>query len=355
LAALLILLCAGAAPVGADPQVCDERCVLIRTTVVKESIFSPKVALTGGIEPKFSSDIAFRVSGKISQRLVEIGDHVSADQVMARLDPQEQQATLDTAIAGLASAEALLAQAKTNFVRQQALYQQGYTTRSVYDQAQQQLRTQTAAVESAKAALGNAQTELGYTALKPGVAGIVTGRSAEVGQVVQAGQTIFTIAQDGPRDAVFDLYEALLTGPPTRYRVKVYLQADPRVATEGTVREVSPSVDSASGTVRVKVGLDSVPPGMSLGAAVVGVGELKSHKAIVLPRSALYRWQDQPAVWIYDPATGKVTPRVVTLERFFSDKLILTGGVTAGEQVVTAGLQFLYPGQIVGLATEPAP
>ncbi len=342
-----------AAADGAKPPQCD-RCVLVEVTRVSDEMYSPTVVLSGSIEPKFSSNIAFRVSGRIDQRFANVGDHVEPDQVLARIDAREQTANLDAVKAILSSAQALLTQATSNFDRQTALLKDGYTTRQTYDQAQQQLRTQQAAVDSAEAAVATAQEQLGYTALKAGVAGIITARNAETGQVVQAGQTVFTVAQDGSRDAVFDVYEAVLIDPPSP-RVEVYLQADPKITAVGIVREVSPTVDPASATVKVKVALDNVPSAMSLGAVVVGVGRFKSRRAIVLPRGALFRWNGAPAVWVLDPTTRVVNPKVVTIDRFGTD-LVLSGGVRPGDTVVTAGIQFLYPGQTVEIAKpEQAP
>ena len=267
------------------------------------------------------------------------------------LDPRDQTAAVDTARAALASAQALLVQAKVGLRAGSRPCSRAATRRGrAIDAAQQQLRTQQAAVASATAALGTAQERFGYTNLKAGVAGTVVGRNAEAGQVVQAGQTVFVLAQDGPRDAVFDVYEAALTEPPASRVVTVALQSDPSVVTRGSVREVAPSVDGQSGAVRVKVELDQVPPRMSLGAAVIGSGSFKPQRGIVLPRGALYRWDDAPAVWIYDPASRTVEPRVVTITRYDGDRLVLTGGVTPGERVVTAGIQFLHPGQVVGVA-----
>ena len=335
---------------------CGARCVLVHAVVAREQMFVPTVVLTGSIAPKYQTNVAFRVSGKIIRRTVEIGDHVTADQVLATLDPRDQVANVDTAKASLASAQALLVQANVGFERQQALFKSGYTTRPTFDQAQQQLQTQQASVDSAKAALGTAQEQLGYAALKAGVAGIVVGRNAEAGQVVQAGTTVFVLAQDGPRDAVFDVYEALLAEPPASRIVKVALQSDLGVRTQGTVREISPTVDDKSGAVRVKVALESVPPGMSLGAAVIGAGAFKPRAAVVLPRSALFRWDDSPAVWLLDKTNHTASPKVVTVDRYDGDKLILSGGIEQGDMVVTSGIQFLHPGQVVGVAeTEPTP
>lgn len=340
----------GASAADAVPA-CDLHCVLVQVVVARREDFAAKVVLTGSIAPKYQTNVAFRTGGKIVQRLVEIGDHVNADQVMAKLDPRDQIAGVDTAEAGLESAQALLTQAQVNFQRQQSLFRNGYATRPSFDAAQQQMRTQEAAVASAKAALGTAREQVGYTDLTPGVAGIVVGRNAEAGQVVQAGQTVFVLAQDGPRDAVFDVYEALLTEPPASKVVQVALQSDLRVHTTGIVREISPTVDDKAGSVRVKVALDSVPTGMSLGAAVVGSGSFKPQPAVVLPRGALFRWNDAAAVWVYDKASRRVAPRNVQIARYDRDDLVLSGGLAPGEVVVTAGVQFLHPGQIVGIAS----
>ena len=79
----------------------ESRRVQVLVKLVKSQQYAPKVSLTGSLEPRFSTNIAFRISGKIEQRLVEVGDHITADQVLARLDPQVQQANLDSAKAGL--------------------------------------------------------------------------------------------------------------------------------------------------------------------------------------------------------------------------------------------------------------
>ena len=320
-----------------------------RVTVVQavEATLATDVILTGDIEAQILSTLSFRTSGKIAERLAEVGQHVTADEVLARLDPSEQRANLQSAQAALKSAEALFNQAKLTFGRQQQLIADGYTTRSAFDQAEQDLRTTTASADSARAALGTAQEQLGYTELRAGVDGILTARSAELGQVVQAGQTAFTIARDGPRDAVFTIYEALLAAPPEGKTVEVALQADPAVKAVGTVREISPNVDPASGTVKVKIGLNDTPERMTLGASVVGSGKFRPERSIVIPWSALFRTRSEPAVWLLDKASNTVSLRPITVARYTQDKVILAGGLSPGDEVVSAGLQLLRPGQAV--------
>ena len=105
----------------------------------------------------------------------------------------------------------------------------GFTTRVAYDQAQEQLRTAQSTLESAKAQLGTAREALGDTELHARAAGVITARSLEVGQVVQAAQSVFTLAQDGERDAVFDVPESMFFGDVEHGRVSLALVSDPDV------------------------------------------------------------------------------------------------------------------------------
>ncbi len=343
---------APAAPAVSEAE--DPSLVLVRVVKATKEPVTSDVVLTGDIQAQAQTNVAFRTNGKVAERRVEVGDHVGADQVLAVLEPLTQRANLDNARAALVSAEAQLTQAKVTFERQKQLISGGYTTRPSYDNAEQQLRTSQAAVDSARAALGTAEEQLSYTELRAGVPGIVMSRTFEVGQVVQAGQAVMVLAQDGPRDAVFNVYEALTAHPPGDKTIHITLQSDPAVAATGHVREISPTVDAASGTVRVKVGLERTPPAMSLGAVVIGRGRFASREAVVLPWSALYRYDDRPAVWIYDSAARTVSVRRIEIDRYGFDDIVLKGGVEPGETVVTAGIQFLRPGQRVALAAQDA-
>ena len=327
----------------------ERELVRVRTVTAETSQFSREIQLTGEIQARIQTNIAFRITGKIVSRAVEIGDHVTADQVLATLDPRDEKSDADNAKAAVASAEAMLVQSKASFDRQQSLLASGFTTRAAYDQAKASFDAATAQLDAAKAALKTAEEQLSYTELRAGADGIIVARNAEAGEVVQPGRTIFTLAQDGPRDAIFDVYEALVSGRPRTTPVDIILQSDPKVRAAATVREVSPSVDPKSGTVRVKLGLIKAPPEMTLGAAVTGRAQLDVREAIVLPWSALYEWQRKPAVWVLGEG-NRVSQRIVTIESFATGELALSGGVKPGDKVVTAGIQFLRPGQMVAVA-----
>ncbi|MBD8496003.1 efflux RND transporter periplasmic adaptor subunit [Pseudomonas syringae] len=324
---------------------------------VQPAGFAASVALTGDIQARVQTPLSFRVNGKITQRLVEVGDRVTARQVLARLDPKDLQINVDSAQAAVTAEQARVAQAKTAFWRQEQLLPKGYTSRSEYDSAQAALRGSQSALAAAQAQLANAREQLSYTALMADAPGVITARQAEVGQVVQATQPIFDLARDGERDAVFDVYESLFVDPPLNEPVQVSLLDNPAIKVTGKVREVTPAVSAQTGTLQVKVALGPLPAGMDLGSVVSVALSGPARPRIELPWAALTKniGQDlgQPAVWVVD-AQGKAQLRTVKVARYLTGKVIIDQGLASGERVVTAGGQLLHPDMQVEIA-QPQP
>jgi multidrug efflux pump subunit AcrA (membrane-fusion protein) len=126
--------------------------------------------------------------------------------------------------------------------------------------------------------------------------------------------------------------------------------SDPAVRATGTVREISPTVDPSTGTVRVKVSIERPPAAMALGAAVIGEGRFQPRRLVVLPWNALSSANGQPAVWTVDPQTRAVSLKPIAIEGFETGKIIVRDGIRPGEVVVTGGAQLLRPNQVVALA-----
>ena len=166
--------------------------------------------------------------------------------------------------------------ATTTFERQKTLLSSGFTTRVAFDQAQEGLQSAQASLEEAKAQLGRAKDEIGDCELRASARGVTTARNLEIGQVVDAGQSVFTLAQDGERDAIFAVDEKTLLRDDKHGGVALQLVSDPNVSAVGSVREISPAVDTKSSTVRVKIAIQDPAPGMALGSAVTGTVTLKS-------------------------------------------------------------------------------
>ncbi|MGE0282656.1 MAG: efflux RND transporter periplasmic adaptor subunit [Rhizobiaceae bacterium] len=328
--------------------------VRVKATDANPVNYAPVLSLTGEIAARTESNVSFRTGGRVSERMVDVGDHVEAGTLLARIDPQEQQADIRAAQASVDAAQANLRQATAAFQRQETLLKQGFTTRSQYDQAQQSMQVAQSSLEAAQSQLQNAKDALGYTELLAPAAGVITGRSVETGQVVQAAQTIYTIAEDGDRDAIFYVNEALAANSPPDPDVAIALIGNPKAAAMGKVREIAPVIDQATGTIRVKVGIANTPASLPLGAAVTGSITVRAAQAIILPWQALYSDRGQPAVWTIDRGTKAVSLTRVGVMSYNSGTMAINRGLAGGQLVVTAGGQLLRPGQIVEIATEPA-
>ncbi|MCP3459570.1 efflux RND transporter periplasmic adaptor subunit [Bradyrhizobium sp. CCGUVB23] len=325
----------------------SSRAAIVRTAVVQPRERQASLTLTGEVQARFHADLSFRISGRVIARMVDVGAHVNAGEVLALIDPAEQQADVDAATAAVASAEAQLRVAKATFERQKALIASGFTTRTVYDQAQEGLRAAESELEAAKAQLGTSRDALGYTTLRAEAEGVITARNLEVGQVVPAAQPVFSLAHDGERDAVFDVYESAFLGQTASRNVVLALLSDPSLTAIGQVREVSPAVDAKSSTIRVKVSIPDPPAAMTLGSAIAGTVRAVPQQQIALPWSALMAAGEEAAVWTVDASTRTASLKPVTFGGYEAGEVLIKAGLEPGERVVIDGGKLLSVGQLV--------
>jgi membrane fusion protein, multidrug efflux system len=321
----------------------------VRTVTIEHGAGGEIVSLTGHVRAKDEVSLAFRLDGRMIERPVHVGDVLKPGQVVARLDPQIPDNALRSAEANLASMEAVLAQARLTFWRQQQLLKDGWTPRANFDEAQQKLLTAQAQVDSAQAQVRIAREQQSYTVLSADAPGAVTATGAESGEVVHAGQMIVQLARQGGRDAVFDVPEQLIRNGPNDPLVDIALSNDPQVKATGRVREVAPQADSATRTFQVKVGIANPPDAMKLGDTVVGRIRLTAPPGVEVPASALTETDGRPAVWVVDPQNKTVSLRNVEVLRYDPATVVISQGLETGALVVTAGVQTLRPGQKVRL------
>jgi membrane fusion protein, multidrug efflux system len=332
-----------------EPQASAPEARPVRTITVERREAGVPITLTGRIEAEDEVAIAFRISGRVLENDGKLGDRVEPGQVLARLESQNEVNGLRAAQANLAAAQGQLTQAQNHFSRQDTLFKQGWTTKANHDQAAQAQQTAQSNVDAAEAQLKTAHDLVSFTELKADAPGVLTATGPPAGEVVQAGQMIVRIARKDGRDAVFDVAAQLLRSAPADPQVVVSLTDDPSVKANGRVRQVAAQADPVTRTFEVKIGLTDPPRAMLLGATVTGRMEMDSTPIIEIPATALTRANQQPAVWIVDPASGTVSIRNVDVLRFDQAQVAVSEGLDAGEIVVTAGVQALHPGQKVRL------
>ncbi|MBT9373296.1 efflux RND transporter periplasmic adaptor subunit [Rhizobium sp. CSW-27] len=309
----------------------------------------------GTVEPKFSTDLGFQVLGRIVQRNVSVGDLVTKGEVLARLDATSLELAVRQSEADLASARAKLDLARVNEQRQQTLLSANATTREQVEEAVQSREAAEATVLQEQADLTKAQEQLGYATLEAESDGVVSATSAEVGQVVTAGQTVVTIARLEARDAQVDIPDSYgqLTAIGTPFLVT--LQANPEVKVRGTVRETAPQADAATRSRRTKIALDNPPDGFRFGSTVTATPVAPSEGHLWLPDSAVGGDDGGRFVWIVDPAARTVQRRTVTVKPSVAGGVDVLSGLKEGERVVTAGVHSLTENQTVRLSGEIAP
>jgi RND family efflux transporter MFP subunit len=188
------------------------------------------------------------------------------------------------------------------------------------------------------------------TVLRAPTGGTITAHWAESGDIANPGQKILTMAASGGLEGVFNApddvdLESFLGSAVTMTPID-----QPDLTLTGTITQISPLVDARTGAVVVKARLDAdAPSGVVFGTAVVGRLNVPQPAAITLPWTALGSASGHAAVWIVDPAALTVLQVPVTVSAYGGDTITLSGGVRAGDIVVTDGSQLLFPGRSVAL------
>ncbi|SFP31957.1 RND family efflux transporter, MFP subunit [Mesorhizobium sp. NFR06] len=349
-AASIAVLACGAAMVwhGARSEASNVAPAAPETKLVKAIAVAPtnnadtRVAV-GEIKPRRESDLGFRVSGKLVERIAGIGSLVKKGEALARVDDQDYRNRLASAEADVAAAQAVMVEASAAEARISALLAKGFTTRANHDAMLKNLRSAQAKLKSANIAFAMAKDQLGYTELHAEFDGVVTATGAEAGQSVNVGQMVVRVADPEARDAVFSIAEAAFANTSDTKRppkVTVSLLSNPATTTVGTVREIAPMADAATRTFQVKVSLENAPDAMRFGASVSGRAEIGGAKVVVLPGSALFDKDGRPAVWVVG-ASSAVELKPITVARYETDRVVVSDGLNQGDLVVTAGVNRL--------------
>ena len=322
----------------------------VRSIAIEKRQLGDPVVVSGNLRARDEVNLAFRISGRVIERKLGVGDMVKAGQTVALLDSEVERNSRNSVQADVAAARATLDQSEAFERRQKKLLTERVISPNEYDSALRQLKTSQAQLDAAQAKLKSAEEQLSYTELKSDAAGVITQKGAEVGEVVPAGQMVLKVAQEGGRDAVFNVpSEAIRDGLSLGQEGEVWLADHPEIKVDGKLREISPQADPVTRNYQVKVELANPPAEMLLGATVLGRLKLKGESLIEIPSSALTMIEDKPAVWAIDAKDQRVHRREIVIARHAPDSVIVTDGLESGERVVTAGVQELHEGQAVKL------
>ncbi len=350
-----ILLSAAVAFSGCGKETAPEtKAPLVRTQTVTVGGAAQAAEYAGSVHGRYEKNMAFQVGGQIVERAVQLGDRVAAGAVMMLIDPKDVAQKTSAADAQAESAYAQLSLAETNLARYRELYAAEAVAAAVLDQYQAAYDAALAAYQTAEAQSVQAHNALSYTELTADADGVVSGITAEAGQVVAAGQTVLTFVESGEMEVEIHVPENRLPDISVGKDVEISFWAMGDMKTRGLIREIAPMADQMTRTYKVRVSVPAPPAGMALGmTASVRVTGAKTggaaKTAATLPLSSIYQTGDKPCVWVVKD--GKVTLREVSVDSFGANEAIVRG-LESGDIVVTAGVHKLHEGEEVRLGSE---
>ncbi len=312
---------------------------------------------------------------QIRQILAEEGNVVKKGQVMAVLDNSVLKAQLDEAKADMESAQAVvwqkqaaLAQARATVAEAQATLQryqnlgnQGAISRQELDTrtttattAQENVRVAQADISSAqadvrsnRARVQQLQTQLEQTLIRAPASGLVAEEIAEVGDITNGMQKLFSIIQDGLLELSAEVPAIQLPQVRINAPAQITSDADPRIHLQGKVREIAELVNVQSRQAEVRINLQETTllrPGMFVRAAIMTT----SASGITVPAKAVLPQPDGSAIVFLLAAEDKVKAQTVEVgEVQGSSSMEIKNGLKQGDHVVVAGAGYLKDGDRV--------
>lgn len=329
----------------------------VRTMTVEAGLATSALDYAAEVRARVESRLAFRVAGKMVTRPVSVGDTVKAGQVLASLDPQDLRLGQEASRSSVQAARVNHEQASGDFTRFKDLRDQGFISAAELERRENTLKAAKAQLDQAAALAGVQSNQARYSNLVAEVGGVVTAVEAEPGAVLSAGATVLRLANDGPRDVVFSVPEdqvaalRALIGQANALRVRLWGAS--AATLPAAVREVGGAADPATRTFVVKADIGDVP--VQLGqTANVSLALPPVAGIIKLPLAAVFEQQGKSHVWLLDPGAMTVNPRAVQVAGAEGNQVVVAAGLKPGDQVVTAGVHVLTPGQKVARFNAPA-
>lgn len=300
----------------------------------------------GEVRARFDPQLAFRIGGKVTQRLVDEGERVKANQPLAELDPQDVRLQLEATRAQVAAAQANLSLVRSERDRYKTLLERQMVSRSQFDNAENLYRAGEAKLQQLRAEQDVASNQASYAVLRAPQNGVIAQRQVEVGQVVAAGQTVFTLAADGDREVLISLPEQAFGRFKIGLPVSVELWSQPGQRFSGRIRELSPAADPKSRTFAARIAFTAGKVPAELGQSARVFIQREGAGALSVPLSALSA--ENGAAYVWRVGAGNKLEQVPVRVGPYGEKTVpVLEGLAPEDWIVSAGVHVLHQGQEV--------
>ncbi len=297
--------------------------------------------VTAWVQPQ----LGFRVGGKIIRRVVDQGSIIKQGEVLAELDPLDLQLQLKSAQAGVASAESAERVAKADLERYRQLLAPHAISQSQFDQIDNQYKSAASSLEQARSQLKLAENQMAYTVLRAPQDGVIMQRQAEAGQVVTAGQPIYTMAAKGDREVVIGLPEQDASRFRVGQSVVLTIWSQPDVRYPAHIRQLSPASDQ-SRTFEARIAFNQANPPVDIGqSARAYIVDNQRQGTLTVPLSAVTAEAGRPFVWVLDPAHSTIKRTFIQTGTYGLESVPVLSGLSPDDWLVSNGVQLLRDGQ----------
>jgi RND family efflux transporter MFP subunit len=321
---------------------------------------------SGYVTARREATVSSKVTGKVTEVLIEEGMKVKASQIVARLDDSNVKASLDVAQAQLESAKAALAEteaqlknADQEFQRTTELAKQHIASQSDLDLAesnakalQAHLTQQKLDIVVADRQVAEWQQQMDDMIIRAPFDGVITTKDAQPGEMISpisagGGFTrtgIGTIVDMASLEIEIDVNESYINRVEPGQPVEATLDAYPNWKIPCKVIAIIPTADREKSTVKVRVGFDQLDPrilpDMSVKVAFRDSGGTAAARTVIVPKNSVLNRDGRDVVFVVQ--NDRAERRAVTVTDTQNDDSVLSAGVSAGEKVVVsapAGLQ----------------
>lgn len=329
---------------------------VVRGVTVEEvgaSVLPDVQEAVGTVKARNSALIAARLAGTVKAVHVREGDRVPRGRLLVSLEAAESTAGAAGAAAGAEEAKRALDEARARqklaeatFERYRKLFQEQAVTRQEFDGKETEKTVAAEGVARAEARLTQARETsraagavAGYTRITAPIAGVVTGKTVDAGMTVFPGTQLMTVEEEGSYRLEVAAPEALLGRVKSGVSLRVSLDGGGEMT--GRVAEVVPTVDPASRTFTVKV--DIAAKGLRSGMYGKAYFPVGDKSALLVPKGAVVERGALTSVWVVG-AGNVARMRLVKMGRTADGRVEVLAGLSAGEKVVTAGVEKVVDG-----------
>jgi RND family efflux transporter MFP subunit len=334
---------------------------------------------TGYVTARRQATVSAQLTGTLTEVLIEEGDRVKKDQILAKLDDSEYKAALDTAVAQAKAAHALvdqfqaqLAQNLRDATRDDTLATQGLVSKQTAEQARTlanstraQLASQQKQAVAADAEVVEAQVNFNYCVVRAPFDGVITTKDAQVGEIISPFSTggftrtgVGTIVDMDSLEVDVDVNEAYIGRVTPKMTAEAVLDAYPDWRIPAHVIAIVPAADRGKATVKVRVAMEQkdsrVVPDMGVRVSFLEAKPAvtaQAPKGVLVPSKAIVKRDGGDSVFIV--ADGKAHRQSVQpAAQDFGDLRLIPASVNAGDNVVVSPPEDLHDGSDVSVQTQ---